>query len=321
MALTGQLSDLSLAELIEFFCNQRKTGRLKVSYAKSPGYFYFQRGELVDAKIGSLVGVEAVYYALTQANASFKFSAAIEPSRRSIHQPWASVALEGLRRMDEGIVPGEPVYDNASRDIDPDETDENREKLRQDEAEEMPFSLTMDRVAESAANRNKVVYAGVAAAVLLSVAAIGVPAGWYKSKATPAPVATSQPTSPSSATAAPSVDPSAAQPSSTQGSDLANSGSLNDAGAAARREREARDRERQRADDRANAAERSQAAQAAKAEAAKPAQKMVSVQVTYDENGRVTQTSGGDGMAQRIARQKRFPAGKAGSITISIPVN
>ena len=30
MALTGQLSDMSLAELIEFFCNQRKTGRLKM---------------------------------------------------------------------------------------------------------------------------------------------------------------------------------------------------------------------------------------------------------------------------------------------------
>ena len=30
MALTGHLSDLSLSELIEFFCNQRKTGQLKV---------------------------------------------------------------------------------------------------------------------------------------------------------------------------------------------------------------------------------------------------------------------------------------------------
>jgi len=51
MSLTGQLSDLSLAELIEFFCNQRKTGRLKSSYIRCPGYFYFLRGELIDAKI------------------------------------------------------------------------------------------------------------------------------------------------------------------------------------------------------------------------------------------------------------------------------
>ena len=41
----------------------------------------------------------------------------------------------------------------------------------------------------------------------------------------------------------------------------------------------------------------------------------MTVQVTYDENGRVTQASGGDATALRIARQKRFPAGKAGSAT------
>jgi hypothetical protein len=47
----------------------------------------------------------------------------------------------------------------------------------------------------------------------------------------------------------------------------------------------------------------------------------VTVQVTYDENGRVTQASGNDATALRIARQKRFPAGKAGSATIRIPIN
>jgi len=46
----------------------------------------------------------------------------------------------------------------------------------------------------------------------------------------------------------------------------------------------------------------------------------VTVQVTYDENGRVTQASG-DATALRIARQKRFPAGKAGSATIKIRIN
>ncbi|HMJ26832.1 MAG TPA: hypothetical protein VK475_13425, partial [Pyrinomonadaceae bacterium] len=49
--------------------------------------------------------------------------------------------------------------------------------------------------------------------------------------------------------------------------------------------------------------------------------KKATVQVTYDENGRVTQASGGDATALRIARQKRFPPGKAGSATITIPIN
>ena len=50
MALTGHLSDLSLSELIEFFCNQRKTGQLKVLYPQGPGYFYLQTGSVIDAR-------------------------------------------------------------------------------------------------------------------------------------------------------------------------------------------------------------------------------------------------------------------------------
>jgi len=97
MALTGDLSDLSLAELIEFFCNQRKSGRLKLIYSIGPGYFYLQAGSVVHARIGSLRGIEAVYYALTLPNASFTFSPAFESPEHTINQPWTSVVLEGLR--------------------------------------------------------------------------------------------------------------------------------------------------------------------------------------------------------------------------------
>jgi hypothetical protein len=56
-------------------------------------------------------------------------------------------------------------------------------------------------------------------------------------------------------------------------------------------------------------------------DANKPGAKRVVVTVVYDESGRVTQASGGDANALRIARQKRFPPGKAGSATVSIPIN
>src|SRR3989304_5897649 len=105
MALTGHLSDLSLSELIEFFCNQRKTGRLKVLYPNGPGYFYLQTGSVIDARLGTLRGIDAVYYALTLPNAKFEFSGEGEPTERTINQPWTQVVLEGLRRLDEGINP------------------------------------------------------------------------------------------------------------------------------------------------------------------------------------------------------------------------
>src|SRR5918992_3469336 len=116
MGLTGHLSDLSLSELIEFFCNQRKTGQLKVLYPQGEGYFYLQSGSVMDARIGVLRGIDAVYYSLTLPSAKFEFGAAPEPIERTINQPWTQVVLEGLRRLDEGVVPSPafPAYDEAS---------------------------------------------------------------------------------------------------------------------------------------------------------------------------------------------------------------
>ncbi len=334
MALSGQLSDLSLAELIEFFCNQRKTGRLKIAYQKAPGYFYFERGELVDAKIGALSGVDAVYYALTQENASFKFSTAFEPTRRTIHQPWAQVALEGLRRLDEGVAPKEafPEGELLAHEDEPDEPGESSSRAAEGVA---PLSLTVESSAEKGRNR-MFVYAAVVAALVLSVAAIGFPAGWYSKRkqvvAAPSQAApevkseeqSAATTAPDASSAPAEADPSGAAASSTDS-----------AFAIRQREERAREaRERMLAAQESAQAAKSTApvpgqpqptatnpAEVKKPEPAQPAKKTVTVQVTYDENGRVTQASGGDGMAQRIARQKRFPTGKGGSATITIPVN
>src|SRR5882724_9365698 len=116
MALTGHLSDLSLSELIEFFCNQRKTGLLSVQYPRGAGSFYLQNGSVVDARIGVLRGIDAVYYALTLPNAAFEFKPAAEAGERTINQPWTQVVLEGLRRLDEGITPAEAFPDGPIPD-------------------------------------------------------------------------------------------------------------------------------------------------------------------------------------------------------------
>jgi hypothetical protein len=333
MALSGQLSDLSLAELIEFFCNQRKTGRLKVAYERAPGYFYFDRGDLVDAKIGSLHGIEAIYYALTLANASFKFSPAFEPTRRSIHQPWTQVTLEGLRRLDEGIKPKEPtVEEGVSYTEDPDGVNETAAPVEYDSNSPLPLSQTVDNAASG--GRSKMVFAAVAAAIIALVAVAGIPAGWYgkgkpasvqaQPQLAPAPEAQASNAESNNAEVQPASEQPVVDPNSADGASA-----TNDANAfAARRAREARDRLRlsetaaaKQSAGNSPAAPASAVEAAKKPDAAKPAPKMISVQVTYDEAGRVTQTSGGDGTAQRIARQKRFPAGKAGSTTVTIPIN
>ncbi len=327
MALTGELNDLSLAELIEFFCNQRKTGRLKVIYPMGAGYFFLKAGAVVHARFGDLRGIDAVFFALTQPNASFKFSPAFEPPEHTINQPWTSVVLEGLRRMDEGVMPRTPSVNSTEP-----EHEGERDQVAVTTAEKASattavksksvaadssdddvkaFGVLLSGSNSESFARRRWNPAVVVAAVVVLVAAVGVPWGWYTHKrngqmrneanaATPQPVTVATPAEMQAEMPAPQAAPSTAD----------NETEL------AKRQREARAKERAKAQEQA----------ANNADAAKPAtnasaNKRATVTVTYDENGRVTAASGGDATALRIARQKRFPPGKPGSATVTIPIN
>ena len=307
MALTGHLSDLSLSELIEFFCNQRKSGRLKVLYPQGAGYFFLQAGSVVDARIGVLHGIDAVYYALTLPNAQFEFSADVEAKSRTINQPWTQVVLEGLRRLDENIAPG--VAFPAEYVPEPDELAGSGVEVETSAEVEKSFAPAFLSLGKETVSRRKPLFVGaIAVAVLGSVAAIGVPAGWYSRKPAPAPVVTQTPAPQNTQTETP-LQP---QPSASE----APTSPTEDAAALAAK----RQKEKERKAREAKNAETAGTVGAAPVEDTKPGKRVV-VTVTYDESGRVTQASGGDANALRIARQKRFPPGKPGSATISIPIN
>jgi len=245
MALTGQLSDLSLAELIEFFCNQRKTGCLKITYPHGPGYFYLQAGSVIHARIGSLRGIDAVYFALTLPNASFTFSPLVEAPERTINQPWTQVVLEGLRRMDEGVLPGEAFPPGYIAESDEEESAKEESIAHEDGSSHLPAFLSgLGRDAGS--RRSQLATAGVVAVIVLVVAVVGVPSGWYRTKkpvqTASQPSATPSSESPS-VTEAPVTTPAVAEPNAKD-----NAAHINDAALlAARREREARERERAKA--------------------------------------------------------------------------
>jgi hypothetical protein len=353
MALTGELSDLSLAELIEFFCNQRKTGRLKVIYSIGPGYFYLEAGSVVHARIGVLRGIEAVYCALTLQNASFSFSPAFEPPEHSINQPWTSVVLEGLRRMDEGIAPSNPFPEEAAATAEEFPTAEpqvvltNSDEPVRGEQESPPavIDVPVARPTETpafllqAGNESRWrgkpwSLAAILFAVVLVLTAVGVPWGMYaRNKA--AKLATEARTAPgpNPENAAPSVPVNDKSAAPTPDETVVPAANSAEAEQFAKRQRD-RAKERARSQETANAAftgspqpEAKSASIPANPSSVKPqpspsaAGRRVTVQVNYDENGRVTQASGGDATALRIARQKRFPVGKAGSATVTIPIN
>jgi hypothetical protein len=367
MALTGQLSDMSLAELIEFFCNQRKTGRLKIDYPRGHSVFFIKEGELVDAKVGALSGCEAVYFSLTLPNAAFDFSPDVQATRRTIQQAWTQVVLEGLRRLDEGISPTEAdafgkwepsetelaqMLDQVERLEGPAQPKSARGKERAARAaapeakgaaesapkespaidnSPEPFSMMVESAGGSGGSKKKFVLMGVAAAVVLACAVAAVP--FMKSAppkteaaaAAPEPVAPAEPTPAESQPVEAPVEASAA-PSEEASPDAT-------ADAARREERERKERERRRREEAAKKDEAANSLNPADA-APKPATpsgpKSVRVTVTYDEAGRVIAASvagatpGAEAYgstAVRIARGKHFPAGKAGSTVVTIPVN
>jgi hypothetical protein len=256
--------------------------------------------------------------------------------------------------MDEGVSPPSPFPaetaspveeiktaepDLAVSDLDEPASDDDELK---NEVMDVPLATPAEMPAFLAQAENETRWRGkpwtlgaIVFAVVLVLTVIGVPWGMYaRNKA--AKLAMEAPTVPvanpeTSAPAVPANETSAASAPEETVVPAANSG---DAEQLAKRQREARAKERARAQETAPTAltgntqpEARNTPSTANPSSVKPqsspsaAGRKVTVQVTYDENGRVTQASGGDATALRIARQKRFPAGKAGSATVTIPIN
>lgn len=104
VVLTGHLNDYPLADLIGILRHQRKAGRLLVEYPVGPCAFYFVEGDLVDAQLNSLSGLQAVVVALSQPNAAFNFNPLIKPPHRSITESSQKVILELLGCWEEKTI-------------------------------------------------------------------------------------------------------------------------------------------------------------------------------------------------------------------------
>lgn len=99
--LTGHLKDYPLSDLVGILRHQQKTGRLLIEYPKGPAVFYFKDGELVDAQLDNLSGLQAVCVAVAQPASSFNFNPLIKPPKRTIENSMQRVVSELLGCWDE----------------------------------------------------------------------------------------------------------------------------------------------------------------------------------------------------------------------------
>jgi hypothetical protein len=104
VAMTGHLNEYPLADVIAILRRQRKSGRLLIEYSISPCCLYFVEGNLVDAQLNSMGGLQAVLVALSQPNASFNFNPLIQPPRRSINESSQKTIMELLGCWEEKTI-------------------------------------------------------------------------------------------------------------------------------------------------------------------------------------------------------------------------
>ena len=103
VVLTGHLSNYPLSDLVGILRHQRKSGRLLIEYPKGPATFFFQNGELIDARMNELTGLQAICVALAQPDASFNFNPLIQSSRRSIESSLQRAVAELFGCWDESF--------------------------------------------------------------------------------------------------------------------------------------------------------------------------------------------------------------------------
>jgi hypothetical protein len=104
VVLTGHLSQYPLSDLVGILRHQKKTGRLLIEYPKGPAMFFFQEGELIDARLNDLSGLQAICVALAQPEAAFNFNPLIPATRRSIEPSLQRAVSELFGCWDESAL-------------------------------------------------------------------------------------------------------------------------------------------------------------------------------------------------------------------------
>jgi len=107
-ALSGNLADQNLAQIIQYLHTNAKTGELIVKGKTREGILAFDKGQIVSAQSGDRNGVTAIYAVARERSGSFSFkvsdSVAMRP--KNVNEPMMQIIFECCKRMDEAELAG-----------------------------------------------------------------------------------------------------------------------------------------------------------------------------------------------------------------------
>jgi phosphate binding protein len=114
MSLTGDVNTLALADLVQVNAMNYRTCQIRVMSPQHEGDLFLERGAVVHAWWGDLIGAEAVYAMLNTSDVGFHVRGDVTIEAHTIAADWQQLVLEAARRQDHGIVP-KPTTRTSSR--------------------------------------------------------------------------------------------------------------------------------------------------------------------------------------------------------------
>jgi hypothetical protein len=293
VVLTGHLSHYPLSDLVGILRHQRKSGRLLIEYPKGPATFFFQNGELIDAYMNDLKGLQAICVALAQPDASFNFNPLIQSPRRSIEPSLQRAVSELFGCWDESAL---QIESTANSEV----ITPARPPLPGRRSE----LLALPPGPASLVQKHSILFVAAAVVIVIGLSTVIAVTGGFKNNPPSAPQGVSQ------------TAPVVAQP------EVANR--QPPIAAVVKPNRPSTERKEEK---RTKPEEKTPEVEASKADDQTPQPIKVVMQI---ENGRVLKASianhkpgmdNYEALALRIARQRRYPATTSGGESVTITVN
>jgi len=101
MSFQGSIQELPVPDIIQLVSVSGKTGMFTLVRGAERGYIYLRNGQMVHARVGDLVGEEAIYALAIWSSGDFQFSPSEEPDSVTIEKSNTSLLMEAARRLDE----------------------------------------------------------------------------------------------------------------------------------------------------------------------------------------------------------------------------
>jgi response regulator RpfG family c-di-GMP phosphodiesterase len=103
--VSGSLREMGLPDMVQVLFHGRKSGNLKIRGPEGGiGEIHFIDGNVVNATFGGQKGEDAFYQMLKLQDGEFGLDPSFKPTERTIEGSSEGLLLEGMRRLDEGLI-------------------------------------------------------------------------------------------------------------------------------------------------------------------------------------------------------------------------